>query len=33
MLGQLIDAFIEASADEELRAVLLTSACGRGFSA
>lgn len=33
MLGQLIDAFTEASADEELRAVLLTSAGGRGFSA
>lgn len=33
MLGQLIDAFTEASADEELRAVLLTSTGGRGFSA
>ena len=33
MLGQLADAFTEASADEDLRAVLLTSAGGRGFSA
>lgn len=33
MLDQLIDAFAEASADESLRAVLLTSAGGRGFSA
>lgn len=33
MLGQLIDAFTEAGAHESLRAVLLTSAGGRGFSA
>jgi enoyl-CoA hydratase len=33
MLGQLIDAFTEADADEGLRAVLLTSAGERGFSA
>lgn len=33
MLGQLSDAFTEAVADESLRAVLLTSAGGRGFSA
>ena len=30
LLGQLIDAFTEASADEVLRAVLITSAGGRG---
>lgn len=33
MLGQLTGAFTEASANEDLRAVLLTSAGGRGFSA
>ncbi|WP_423058787.1 enoyl-CoA hydratase/isomerase family protein [Brevibacterium linens] len=33
MLSQLTDAFTEASGDEDLRAVLLTSAGGRGFSA
>ncbi|MGO0603938.1 enoyl-CoA hydratase-related protein [Brevibacterium linens] len=31
LLGQLIDAFTEASADEVLRAVLLTSAGGRAL--
>lgn len=33
MLDQLIGAFTEASADESLRAVLLASTGGRGFSA
>ena len=33
MLGHLTDAFTEANTDGDLRAVLLTSAGGRGFSA
>lgn len=33
LLGQLIDAFTEASADEVLGAVLITSAGGRALSA